>query len=151
MHLSTLDFKNHLRFPRLFFFLGGGGFFFFFCFHDESTYLVVFFSPSIIFASFSCIVSTTFLKMNTVLSESVRNTTLCLQVVALPVLLYGCTTWTLIKHPEKKLHGNHAQILPAVLNKSWKPCKTAVVWIPTSYLENHQSKANKTCLAQLVK
>ena len=32
--------------------------------------------------------------------------------------LYGCTTWTLTKHLEKKLDGNYARMLHAVLNKS---------------------------------
>ena len=34
-------------------------------------------------------------------------------------LLYGCTTWTLTKHMEKKLDGNCTKMLRAVLNKSW--------------------------------
>ena len=36
------------------------------------------------------------------------------------ILLYGCTTWTLTKHVEKKLDGNCTRMLRAVLNKSWK-------------------------------
>ena len=35
------------------------------------------------------------------------------------ILLYGCTTWTLIKRREKKLDGNYTRILRAILNKSW--------------------------------
>ena len=42
------------------------------------------------------------------------------QAVAMSVLLYGCTTWILTKSLEKKLDGNYARILHAVLNKSWK-------------------------------
>ena len=33
------------------------------------------------------------------------------QVVAISVLLYGCTTWTLMKYLEKKLDGNYTRIL----------------------------------------
>ena len=36
------------------------------------------------------------------------------------ILLYGCTTWTLTKRLEKKLDGNYARILRAILNKSWR-------------------------------
>ena len=34
------------------------------------------------------------------------------------ILLYGSTTWTLIKHMEKKLDGNDTRMLRAVLNMS---------------------------------
>ena len=34
------------------------------------------------------------------------------------ILQYGCTTWTLTKHMEKKLDGNYTRMLRAVLNKS---------------------------------
>ena len=36
------------------------------------------------------------------------------------VLLYGCTTWTLLRHLEKKLDRNYRRIQYAVLNKFWK-------------------------------
>ena len=36
------------------------------------------------------------------------------------ILLYGCTTWTLTKRPEKKLNGNYTRMLRAILSKSWK-------------------------------
>ena len=36
------------------------------------------------------------------------------------ILLYGCTTWTLTKHMERKLDGNCTRMLWAVLNKSWR-------------------------------
>ena len=39
-------------------------------------------------------------------------------VVSIP--LYGCTTWTLTKHMEKKLDGNYTRMLRAILNKSWR-------------------------------
>ena len=35
------------------------------------------------------------------------------------ILLYGCTTWMLTKHMEKKLDSNYTRMLQAVLNKSW--------------------------------
>ena len=41
------------------------------------------------------------------------------QPVAVLVLLYGYTTWTLMKRLEKKLNGNHVRMLHAVLIKSW--------------------------------
>ena len=43
------------------------------------------------------------------------------QTVAKSVLLYGCTTCTLmIKRLEKKLDGSYNQMLCPILNKSWK-------------------------------
>ena len=42
------------------------------------------------------------------------------QAVAVSVLLYGCTTWTLRKHLKKKLDRNDARMLCAVLEKFWK-------------------------------
>ena len=36
------------------------------------------------------------------------------------ILPYGCTTWTLTKRIEKKLDGNYARMLWAILNKSWR-------------------------------
>ena len=42
------------------------------------------------------------------------------QVVAVSVLLYGCTTWIIMKCLKKKLNGNYTKMLCAVLNKSWK-------------------------------
>ena len=38
--------------------------------------------------------------------------------VVTSILLYGCTTWTLTKQPEKKLDGNYTRMLRAILNKS---------------------------------
>ena len=35
------------------------------------------------------------------------------------ILLYGCSTWTLIKRLEKKLDGSYTRMLRAILNKSW--------------------------------
>ena len=42
------------------------------------------------------------------------------QAVGVSILLYGCTTWTLIKRLEKKLDGNYTRMLRAILNKSWR-------------------------------
>ena len=39
--------------------------------------------------------------------------------VVVSILLYGCTTWTLIKRLEKKLDSNYTRMLRAILNKSW--------------------------------
>ena len=42
------------------------------------------------------------------------------QAAVVSILLYGCTTWTLTKRLEKKLDGNNARMLRAILNKSWQ-------------------------------
>ena len=42
-----------------------------------------------------------------------------IQAVAVSVLLYGCTTWTLTKCIEKRLNGNYTRMLWVILNKSW--------------------------------
>ena len=42
------------------------------------------------------------------------------QAAVVSILLYGCTTWTLIKRLEKKLDGNYTRMLWAILNKSWR-------------------------------
>ena len=42
------------------------------------------------------------------------------QAAVTSILLYGCTTWTLTKRLEKKLHGNYTRMLRAILNKSWQ-------------------------------
>ena len=42
------------------------------------------------------------------------------QTAVVSILLYGCTTWTLTKRLEKKLDGNYARMLRAILNKSWR-------------------------------
>ena len=63
------------------------------------------------------------------------------QAVIVSILLYGCTTWTLTKQPEKKLDGNYIRILRAILNKSWRqhPHKAAAVRPPTTHHVNYQS------------
>ena len=42
------------------------------------------------------------------------------QAAVVSILLYGCTTWTLTKHMEKKLDGNYTRMQWAILNKSWR-------------------------------
>ena len=42
------------------------------------------------------------------------------QAAVVPILLYGCTTWTLTKRLKKKLDGNYTRMLRAILNKSWR-------------------------------
>ena len=42
------------------------------------------------------------------------------QAAVVSILLYGCTTWTLTKRPEKKLDSNYTRMLRAILNKSWR-------------------------------
>ena len=42
------------------------------------------------------------------------------QAVAVSILLYGCTRLTLTKRMEKRLDGNHARMLRAILDKSWR-------------------------------
>ena len=42
------------------------------------------------------------------------------QAAIMSILLYGCTTWTLTKRPEKKLDCNYTRMLWAILNKSWR-------------------------------
>ena len=46
------------------------------------------------------------------------------QAVVVPILLYGCTTWTLKKRLEKKLDGNYTRMLRAILNKPWQQYPT---------------------------
>ena len=42
------------------------------------------------------------------------------QAAVVSMLLYGCTTWTLIKRMEKNLNDNYTRMLRAILNKSWR-------------------------------
>ena len=46
------------------------------------------------------------------------------QLTVMSILLYGCTIWTLTKRKEKRLDGNYTRLLPAILNKSWRPHPT---------------------------
>ena len=42
------------------------------------------------------------------------------KAAVMSVLLYGCTTWVMTKHIQKKLDSNCTRMLQAILNKSWK-------------------------------
>ena len=46
------------------------------------------------------------------------------QAAFMLVLLYGCTTWTLIKRLEKKQYGYYTRILWAILNRAWRQNST---------------------------
>ena len=46
------------------------------------------------------------------------------QAAVQSIIPYGCTTWTLSKHMEKKLDGNCTRMLRAIMNKSWRQCPT---------------------------
>ena len=46
------------------------------------------------------------------------------QVAVVSILLYGCATWMLTKHMEKKLDTNYTRMLWAILNKSCKQYPT---------------------------
>ena len=50
------------------------------------------------------------------LTDKIKRSFFLAMVVS--ILLYGCTTWTLTKHTEKKLNGNYTRMLRAILNKS---------------------------------
>ena len=60
------------------------------------------------------------------------------QAAIVSILLYGCTTWTLTKRLEKKLDGNYARMLRAILNKSWRQHPT------NQQLYGHQLPITKT-------
>ena len=57
------------------------------------------------------------------------------------ILLYGCTTWTLTKRIEKKLDGNYARMLRAILTQVLEaaPDKEATVRPSTIHHENYPS------------
>ena len=42
------------------------------------------------------------------------------QVTVVSILQHGCTTWTLSKRMEKKLDGDYAKMLWAILDQSWR-------------------------------
>ena len=65
------------------------------------------------------------------------------QAAVMLILLYGCTTWTLTKHVEKKLDGNYKRMLQAILNKSWKQHPTKQL------LYGHLPPITKTILDEL--
>ena len=61
-------------------------------------------------------------KLSIIWKTNLTNKMKCsfFQAAAVSILLYGCTTWTLIKWMEKKLDGNYTRMLRAILNKSWR-------------------------------
>ena len=64
------------------------------------------------------------------------------QAVAVSILLYGCTTWTLTKQLEKKLDGNYTRLSREILNKSWQQHPTR------RQLYGHQPPITKTIQAR---
>ena len=40
------------------------------------------------------------------------------------ILLYGCTTWMITKHMEKKLDSNYTRMVRAIFDKSWRQLPT---------------------------
>ena len=62
------------------------------------------------------------------------------QAAVVSILLYRCTTWTLIKRLEKKLDDNYTRILRAILNRSWRqpPPQAPTIRPPASHHENYQ-------------
>ena len=67
------------------------------------------------------------------------------QAAVISILLYGCTTWTLIKRMERKLDGNYTRMLLAILNKSWRQHRTVAVRPLSNHHENFSSQTNQTC------
>ena len=67
------------------------------------------------------------------------------QAVAVSILLYGCTTWTLTKRLEMKLDGNYTRMLRAILNKSWRKHPIR------HQLYGHLSPITKTIQARLTR
>ena len=57
------------------------------------------------------------------------------QTAVMSILRYGCTTLALTQCIEKKLDGNCASNVKQILEAT--PHKTAAVWPPTTYLEDH--------------
>ena len=45
-------------------------------------------------------------------------------LTVVPILLYGCTTWTLTKRLEKKLDANYTRMLRGILNRPWRQHST---------------------------
>ena len=61
-------------------------------------------------------------KLSIIWKSDLTNKMKCsfFQAAVVSILLYGCTTWTLIKQLERKLDGNYTRMLQAILNKSWR-------------------------------
>ena len=62
------------------------------------------------------------------------------QAAVVSILLYGCTTKTLIKRMEKKRDSNHTRMLQAILNKSWRQHPQSPN-CPATYLSLHKGGA----------
>ena len=62
------------------------------------------------------------------------------QAAVVSILIYGCTTWMLIKQVEKKLDSNYTRMLRAIFNKSWRQHLTK------QQLYGHLSALTKTKL-----
>ena len=71
----------------------------------------------------------------------------------LSIWLYGCPSWTLTKHMEKKLDRNYTKVLSAVLNISWKQHLTKKSSCIVTYfqLQKLSKLKNKTCGALMEK
>ena len=71
------------------------------------------------------------------------------QVVAVSILLYGCTTMTLTKRRDKNQNGIYTRMLCAALKNpgSNTSQKTVAVRPLISHLTNHSSKTNTICEA----
>ena len=79
-------------------------------------------------------------KLSVIWKSDLTNKMKCsfFQAAVVLILLYGCTTWTLTKRLEKKLDGNYARMLWAILNKSWRQHPTR------HQLYGHQPPITKT-------
>ena len=66
------------------------------------------------------------------------------EAAVMSILLYGCTTWTLTKWMEKKLDGNYARMLQAILNKSWRQHPTKEQHPTKQQLYGHLLPITKT-------
>ena len=77
----------------------------------------------------------------------VRDTIFLKFLLAMSVLMFGCTTRTLIKHLEKKLNGNYTRMLYAVLNKSLKQHSTKQQLYSCLPTISQTNKTNQTCWA----
>ena len=76
-----------------------------------------------------------------------------LEDVAVSLLLYGCTTWTLTKRMDKSsLETTHKCYVLFWINPDCNNPRMETVVLPlTSHLINHPSKTNKLCGVQLEK
>ena len=74
------------------------------------------------------------------------------QAAVVLILLYGCTTWTLTKHMEKKLDRNNTRMLWAILNKSWRQHPTKQqLYGHLPHIMKTTKETNQTCKTLLEK